>query len=140
MASIFQKLIGTISTAWQRGVSSPVYEYKATVQTTDATVTDISTIPVAEGDEVSVEVTILGQQSDNSNRALYHLFGLFYRNSGGNVTQQGDTYALPDIESDTDWEGDLVADTGNQTIDIRVTGKAATTINWRAEIKYFKRG
>ncbi len=32
---------------------------------------------------------------------------------------------------------DLVANTSTQSIDVRVTGKLATTINWRLEVTYY---
>jgi hypothetical protein len=111
----------------------------ASATTTDATVTDLFTLALVEGDIVSIEIDVVGNvDSTGANRAQYKLTGLFYRNTAGNVTQQGSTTSISTIESDSDWDCDLVADTGNQTIDVRVTGKAATTINWLATIKYTK--
>ena len=109
----------------------------AYVQTSDATVTDIYTLDLAEGEIVSIEVDVVANvDSTGANRAQYKLTGLFYRNTSGNVTQQGSTTSISTIESDSDWDCDLVADTGNQTVDVRVTGKAATTVNWLATIKF----
>lgn len=113
-------------------------EVLKTVQTTDATVTEIWTSPaVADNETYMVEVTVVGMESDGSDRNLYHIQGLFYRD-GGNVTQQGSTISLATIESDADWDCDFTVDTVNQDINVVVTGEAATTINWKANVKYFK--
>ena len=105
------------------------------LQTTDATTTDIFSISVAEGENVYVEARISARESGGGNRANYKLFGCFYRNSSGNVTQQGDTF-IDEISSDETWDVDLIADTTAQTIDIRCTGKASTTVDWVAEITW----
>ena len=106
------------------------------IKTTDASVTDIAAILVSEGDVFFIEVWVIGKKSDESQRAYYHLEGLFYRNTSGNVTQQGSTTSLSTIESDANWNTTLNADTTAQTIDVRITGVAATTIFWKAIIKY----
>jgi len=108
------------------------------LQTSDATITDIATIDVAEGDVFQVEAYVLGRKSDGTDRAIYHLEGCFYRNAAGNVTQQGATTVITSLESNVAWNCTLNADAGNQTIDVRVTGVAATTINWKAIVKYIK--
>jgi len=110
----------------------------ASIQTTDATPTEIHAIDVSEGEAVSVSVDVIGHQTDQGNRAVYKLHGLFYRNTAGNVTQQGNTVSLNTIESDTDWDVDLIADTINQKVSIQVTGKAGTTIDWHGIILWHK--
>ena len=109
----------------------------ATVTTTDATVTDLAVIEVAEGEVYSVEVDVIAEEA-GTNRALYKMSGLFYRNASGDVTQQGSTAVLNEIESEPLWDCDFVADTANQTIDVRVTGEAATTIEWKVHVQYHK--
>ena len=42
------------------------------------------------------------------------------------------------IESDATWDCTLNADVANQTIDVRITGKIGTTIDWKAIVKYIK--
>ena len=111
--------------------------YTSTVQTTDATVTQATAIPVAVDEVYSVEVDVVARENaTGADRAQYKLAGLFYRNTGGDVTQQGSTTSLSTIESDGTWDCNLTADTENQQIDIDVTGKAATTIDWVATIKF----
>lgn len=111
---------------------------KKTLQTTDATVTDIISVYLNEGDVVLIEAQVVAKETDETNRALYYREGLFYRNTSGNVTQEGATSSLVTIESDGAWDLTLNADTTAQAVDIRVTGKASTTINWLAIVKYVK--
>ena len=107
------------------------------VTTTDATETDIATIPVAEGETVSVDVTITARRSTGAEHGKWQLSGLFYRNSGGNVTIEGIVQDVATHQSAASSAAvDMVADTSNQTIDIRVTGEAAKTINWTAKVNY----
>ena len=110
----------------------------STAQTTDATITDLASVAVAEGDVWLVEAQVIGRKSDGSQRALYHLEGLFYRNVAGNVTQQGATTGITAIESDANWDCTLNADIGTQSIDVRVTGVAGTIIDWKAALCYFR--
>lgn len=110
----------------------------STLQTTDATVTDSIALSLNEGAVVYIDVVVLAAETDETNRALYHLEGLFYRATSGNVTQQGSTVSITSIESDADWNCTLNADTTAQAVDVRVTGKASTTINWKVIVKYKK--
>jgi hypothetical protein len=130
-----------IATSYGGGIKSAI----GTVQTTDATTTTIFTSPVvADNETYQFEAIVTGMKSDGSDRALYKLTGLFYRN-GGNVTQEGATISLATIESDATWGAgtlgtgcDFTLDTGNQKVLVRVEGLAATTINWKAVITYNK--
>ncbi len=110
-----------------------------TLTTTAVTTTDIASVYLNEGDVVLVEAQVVAKETDATNRAIYWVAGLFYRNAGGNVTQQGSTAAvITAIESDADWNVTLNADTTAQAADVRVIGKAATNINWRCIVKYIK--
>ena len=111
-----------------------------TVTTSDDTDTDIATVSLAEGDTVSIEVDIVGEQASNNNHATYKLAGLFYRGLAGNVTQVGSTQNVYTIESDSNWNASLVADTSNQTIDVRVQAVASpdVSVTWKAVVKYYK--
>jgi len=113
--------------------------YVATVaiQTADATPVDLLSLAVAEGEAWNVSAQIVGRLvSDGSDRAVYNLQGCFYRNSAGNVTQEGATITH-EIESDATWDADLVVDVGNQTVDVKITGPAAP-VDWRGRITYVK--
>lgn len=104
------------------------------VQTTDATITDLLTIAVAQGEAYMVEAMVVARKTDGTQFGAWKIVGLFHRNSASNVTQDGLTSVLMGEVSDT-YSCEFAADTGNQTIDLRVTGKAATTINWSGSCK-----
>lgn len=105
------------------------------IQTTDATVTDIVEIPLAEGKVISVDVDVIGRKSDGTDRAGYRITGTLYRNTSGNVILEGQT-SYGSHESSAAWDVDIAADTTEQAVDVRVTGVAATTINWDAVVRY----
>ena len=107
------------------------------LQTINATPTDIATVAVSEGEAYYVEAKIVGRKSDGTERAIYKLIGSFYRNTAGNVTKEGITQKIPLIESNSAWDANLVADTGNQTVDVRVTGEAAANVDWKCALEYF---
>lgn len=108
------------------------------VQTTDATETEIIEMDAAEDAAYHVEAIVVAKKSDGTQRAVFKISGLFYRATGGNVTQQGNTQALSIIRSDSDWLADFNANTSAQTIEVKVTGKAATTIDWQVYLNYYE--
>lgn len=108
----------------------------ASVTTTNATATDIATVAVAELQAVTITAEVLGTKSDFTLACGGTITGAFRRASGGNVTVAGTPLAV--VSADAGFPAvpfDLVADTGNQTVDIRVTGIASTTINWKVTYK-----
>lgn len=107
-----------------------------TVSTTDETETVISEITASTGNIYYVEAKVLGVKDDGSQRAIFHLSGLFYRDGSGNITQQGTTNAINITRSDTDWSVNFAVDTSNQEIEVRVTGKSGTNIDWQSNIIY----
>jgi hypothetical protein len=111
------------------GAHEPRVTAASTGNTSNATPTVVGSIPVAEGEVYTVEATISARQSTGANRGSWKLMGSFYRNTAGNVTANGLAAEVYGQVSDT-YSVDLVANTVNQTIDIQVTGKAATSVNW----------
>lgn len=108
-----------------------------TGQSIDSTPTDLLSFAIGSGEAWSVEAVVVGKKLDESQRGRFKLEGLFYRVGAGDVTQQGNTI-VQEIESDIAWDANLVADAPSGTIDVRVTGTAATTINWQVFVTYFK--
>lgn len=102
-----------------------------TVQTTDNTVTVIETITLDDEAVYVIEATLLGIESDNSNRAAYRIVGSFYRTGAGSATQIGSTTVIFSEETAPSWTGATFTVSGN---DVRVNaqGAAATTINWQS--------
>lgn len=110
---------------------------KDTLETTDDTVLNLKSISVAEGEDVSIIIDIVGRRADGTERARYRITGLFYRNTSGNVTKEGSLQDVGTIDEDA-WNAvDLVANTGTQEIDIELS-PPDTTINWSSVIKYHK--
>lgn len=108
-----------------------------TLTTINATPVNIADIAISEGEVISIEIDVVANKSDSSARAVYKKSALFYRAPSGNVTQQGSTNVISEIESDASWDCVFVANTGTQTIDVQVTGISAT-INWQGLVKINK--
>lgn len=107
-----------------------------TVQTTDATPTNIAVIPMDEGQIVTVEGLIIGLRDTTAEGIGGRFMAVFRRPTAGNVTLIG----TATIEVEEDFTGaptfDVVANVGTQTIDIQVTGEAAKTIDWETQYQY----
>ncbi len=109
-------------------------EITSTVTTTDATITEIASIPMEDEDVTRVEAIVTARERSGGDRSLYRIEGLFYR-EGASAAQQGSTAAvITAIESDATYDATFAVDGAN--ISIRVTGKAATTIDWKAHYNY----
>jgi len=106
-------------------------------ETTDATPTAINSFAVTEDYAYFVQAKVIARQSDGSNVGMWDLEGLFYRNTGGNVTQQGLTNSLTTIRKNTAWDVDFNANTTSQEVEVLCTGVAGVTINWQVNLTYF---
>jgi hypothetical protein len=116
--------------AWLPGMYGDNIPAEGVGQTTDATPTSTFwRMTMADGDMVWVEVTIIGDQSDHSNRAVYKIGGLYSCASGTASLQGSLADLITAIESDAAWAATLT--TSTNTVRASVTGKAGTTINWR---------
>lgn len=107
------------------------------VTTTDATPTLAGSVPLGEGRASYFEVKAFAVQSNLGALQAMDCQAGFRRPAGGNIiraTSSGGA-GLPYLASSGDYTGasptiNLVANTSTQTIDVMVTGKAGTTINW----------
>lgn len=104
---------------------------------------DIGKIPVYEGEEVSVKLTVIAREILDvpTERGSYFRTYSAYRDIGGDVTESappkvpGDETSPSnplDEETDAGMDVDLAVDTTAQTIDIIVVGLAAQNIHWFA--------
>lgn len=108
------------------------------VQTADATATVVLSFPVAEGEAIKINAQVLGAQSDYSDAVGSDVEIVARRAASGNVTVVG-TPGNRILESDADTNVTIVANTTDQTVEIKVTGGAADeTWNWEAFATYFK--
>ena len=80
---------------------------------------------------------VAAMKSDGTDVAGYDIRGVAYRDGDGHVTFAGGTPSTTVIaETNAAWDCVVEADTTNQAVAVKVTGPAATSINWvaRAEI------
>lgn len=98
------------------------------VQTTDATQTTLDTFTSLADSAVSVSWMVTAIKSDRTQAASYVVSAAF-RNNGGTITQVGTTQ-VSGLEDDANWA--VAVDSSGNQIRLRVTGVAATTIQWVA--------
>lgn len=108
-----------------------------TSDTTDATTEVIDTVSTEEETAYYVNAVVIAREGD-TNRAVFHISGLFYRASGGNITQQGSTQVRTIVASDADWDIDFNCNTTTQEIELQITGKAGTNISWSSNLLYYE--
>lgn len=103
--------------------------FTGTASTTDGTVTTCGTYTVPDLSTVTVTARVSAVQDSHAAGAAYVIVAGFRRN-GATVTQIGATSALVTAEDDAAWNAAF--DVSSTEVRIRVTGKAATNVNWRA--------
>lgn len=113
--------------------STGTVEVNRKVTTTDATATVIYSIPVAVGEAVQVSGFLLGRKSDATAAIGCNFSGEARRQSAGNVTVVGTPLATI-RESTANTDVTWVANTTDQTLELKVTGIAAETWVWEAHI------
>ena len=121
---------------WRRGAAAD-YTYEASVQTTDATQTIIDTIPIPTDAAVGLLIVLTGVKSDGS-QILHLVAHSSYKNDGGTVTKNPESAFASHAHyerSDTVWTYDENISGTNTRI--RVTGKVATTINWKSRVEVY---
>lgn len=110
----------------------------AAVTTTDATVTVIASIPVAQLEGCAVEALVTGYRADFAAGIFRHLACGFRRATAGNVTALGAATGA-DVEDSAGTPAvTIAANTTAQTIELRVAGIAAETYKWEAHVSYTK--
>jgi len=112
-------------------MGSVTYE-NATTQTTSSAVTTLWSQTLSDESACLVEAHVVAKKDDASDRAAYVRRALVYRD-GGAAVMQGAVSTTETIESDAAW--DCTVDVSGNDVRVRVTGKAATTIDWDAHMK-----
>lgn len=110
------------------GTSEPVLDN--TVQTTDATATQIATVIVAEEQVIYIDARIVGIRDDTNEACGGRIQGTYYRDLGGNVTLVGLVSKIFEVSvllTTLDIDIGLTA----TNVNVNVTGIAAQTWNWR---------
>lgn len=106
----------------------------ADVQTVDATPTTLYSIALAEDEAIVVNAYIVAAQTDYSAAIIGRLNGGARRMLAGATTIVGSP--ISDYSEDFAGAPTYTISTSGNNVIIQVTGLAATTINWRGNIKY----
>lgn len=100
------------------------------VQTTDATQTTCGTYTTASNSAVTIELLVTGLKSDFSASSGWKIY-VTARNSGGTVTLEGGgAIIVGPTDPATTWS--VTVDVSGADVRLRVTGAAATTVDWTA--------
>jgi hypothetical protein len=106
-----------------------VHKIEGTVQTTDATVTTVSTFTAMPDASVAMLYgRLVGRRPSSGESAGYELIATYKRHAGGAPTLVNSTVNASH-EDDVTWGGMSFAVSGND-IQLRTTGIAAATIEW----------
>jgi hypothetical protein len=108
-------------------------KYRAKVQTSGAGAVVAIAVPVPQHNWVTIDTQISVAKSDNAQRGTYRDVSGFYRQTG-NVTKEGSTASLYNIESAGGLTVAHVANTTDQTVEIQVTGIAAEDYVWDVQV------
>lgn len=111
----------------------------AAIQTSDATATTLWSVVVADQTVVTLFALWSAIQDDHSEAGGGTIVAVFRRDGGGNVTIVGAATVIDEDDSAGTITATMDADTGSQTARLRVTGVAATVLDWSAKIDYLVR-
>lgn len=106
----------------------------AKLTTTDATVSTLWSKEIPTGFVGRIRVAIVARKSDGTDRASYERVCTVYRASS--TAALGGSVLVPttDYESSSGW--DATIDLSTNTLRVRVTGAASTTIYWNGRIEF----
>lgn len=124
----------------KRDIENYPFQYAATGSTADATPTVLYSFPVSQAQCVKARVQYTAYKTDFTLAASGDLFSTFARATGANLVRTSGTGTggldgivqgnFPNAEP----KPDLVANTSTNSIDVTVTGKAATNITWQIKL------
>lgn len=120
--------------------SAQQVDFVMSTSTTDATPTNLwldggsARLTIPSGKILAVSVSVAGGASGGTNAAHY-MRKVMIRNAGGTTALVGAVQTIgTDVETVAGWDVTITADNTNDALDIKVTGAAATTINWVAHV------
>lgn len=105
----------------------------ASVETTDATVTMLATLPLTDNRTMQIVADVVARRTGGSagaagDGASYRIIGTFRRVSAGNATLIGNLTADHTAESQAGWDATLTV-SGTDVL-VRVTGSANNSLTW----------
>jgi hypothetical protein len=103
---------------------------EATVQTTDATPTEIASIAIDDSQGITISGRVVGLRDDATECCGGEFSGTFHRPNSSSIQ----TVGIPKVIFDSNFSGvtnfQLVSDTVNEAISLRCVGESGKTIDW----------
>ena len=110
-----------------------------TQQTTDATLTTVVALAIAETETWLVKANVVADIADQSAGLGVVMWGVFRRATAGDVTLVGSLQGTVQEDSGAAPTFALTVDTGTQSVDVNVTGVAAEVWNWTITLELHQR-
>lgn len=112
---------------------SSLKPFFASVETTNATVTTLATIPLEDNRTYQIVADIVSRRTGGAagtagDGASYRIIGTFRRVTAGSATLIGSLSVVHSAESQAAWDCTLTA-SGNDVL-VRVTGAADNNVTW----------
>lgn len=97
-------------------------------------------LELEEDELVQVRVFATGREAaGGKDSAAFGIAGLFRRDASGNVTEIGSDQSLFTAINTDSWAGPtLEANTSDQTVEVKVSSKLSTIVDWKLRIEYEK--
>jgi hypothetical protein len=137
MANVIKRYSETHASYSDVGIKAKGAEHfqLTTTKDDDATATTIHKIPVGELEGILVNITAFGLRSTGAEAIRSRLEGAWRRAAAGNVTLVGALVNTTANDSGGTPVITLAANTGDQTVDINITGEAAKNIVFDLDVK-----
>lgn len=107
----------------------------ATLQTTDATQTEIISIAVASGTTFGYRINIVGNEAATGDTVFESIFGAIHNQGGTTATVGSDIVDRTDDAGATGWNIIVAADDTTDALTVDVQGEAAHTIDWKVSVE-----
>lgn len=107
----------------------------ATVQTTDATQTEIISVAVASGTTFGYRINIVGNESATGDTVFESIFGAIHNQGGTTAIVGSDIVDRTEDAGAAAWVVTVAADDTTDALTVDVTGEAAHTIDWKVSVE-----
>lgn len=106
---------------------------EALLETTDATIESIVDIPLGTDEAVAVRGYIIGTEASSANSFAANFFAAGKNNGGSSAALASAIIDKLDGSGGGSWDFTIDVDDTGDDLRLRVTGEAATTIDWRIQ-------
>lgn len=122
------------------GDSQRIYRGTFRLQTTDGAAHTLAQVPIAVGESAMVTLKLSARRTSGANQNVSYLANRTLRyNAGGGVPDIATVGVVNSLYFESEgapaWTATVDANTTDETIDVNVTGAAATTVEWFAEVE-----